>query len=74
MSGAWAWVLEHPELVAYVAISLLTLGAKALEVRWPRGADVLRAVACDLPGLVRAVRATPQTPKPGGQVPDDATG
>lgn len=51
-----AWILAHPELATGAVLSLLSLVAHLVELKSPRAAAIIRAVAVDLPGLVRALR------------------
>ena len=50
------WIANHPELVAMLALSLLSFVAHLIEPRAPRLAAAIRAAVVDVPGLVRAIK------------------
>ena len=63
-----AWISAHPELVAWLLVSALSLVASAIEARAPRVAAAIRAVGLDVPGVMRAIKPTPKPKADDGPV------
>lgn len=69
-----AWISAHPELVAWLLVSALSLVASAIEARAPRVAAAIRAVGLDVPGVVRAMRPLAPPPPPEPKADDGPVG